>query len=286
MNEPLAGLSGRLVLRLVLACGVLGLALLLAGALRAAAGEAAPTFDVVGTEFRVSTGDGNMVTGAALVGAVLTLSVNGAPVRALIAGIEEDPENPGRGVFLHDLRLLAEDGSETPFCLPGPDGIAAGFPLAGRSDGRGVLAEAGPGEFEFICTAGALGKCVRFGYRPWETGADGRSMREVYNACVRMVRADWCGDGRGHTVDGTLIGFTDSLGINTPEEAAEDPEWATVQFEAAWGPEGAVCVARQRLDQFGGLDAILAECPRLAGRLGPEACAPGRPDAILESWSR
>jgi hypothetical protein len=30
-----------------------------------------------------------------------------------------------------------------------------------------------PGAFEVVCTSGAKGKCVRFGYKPWEQIADG-----------------------------------------------------------------------------------------------------------------
>ena len=52
------------------------------------------------------------------------------------------------------------------------------------------MAEAEPGVLELTCTGGAQAKCVRFGYRPWETGPDGRPMRGLYNACVRMVRAE------------------------------------------------------------------------------------------------
>src|SRR6202162_534078 len=40
------------------------------------------------------------------------------------------------------------------------------------------------------------GKCVRYGYHPWEQAPDGRPMRDYYDACVRMVRADYCGDVR------------------------------------------------------------------------------------------
>ena len=34
-------------------------------------------------------------------------------------------------------------------------------------------------------------------------------------------------------------------------------------FEAAWGPQGAVCVARTRIPEVATLDDVLAACPRL-----------------------
>lgn len=52
----------------------------------------------------------------------------------------------------------------------------------------GMLIEAGPDAFELICTSGAQGKCVRFGYHPWEKAPDGRPMRDYFNACVHMLR--------------------------------------------------------------------------------------------------
>jgi ADYC domain-containing protein len=45
---------------------------------------------------------------------------------------------------------------------------------------------------------------VRFGYKPWREAA-GKPRWDYHQACVRMVRADYAGDGIGHTRDGTLI---------------------------------------------------------------------------------
>src|SRR5947209_19059802 len=48
---------------------------------------------------------------------------------------------------------------------------------------------------------------------------------------------------------------------------------------AAFGPEGAVCVRRTRWCELLDLDALRAQCPRLAGRLG-EACDESAPALI------
>lgn len=50
-----------------------------------------------------------------------------------------------------------------------------------------------------------------------------------YNACVRMVRADNCGNGRGFTRDGTLIDIYDRIGVQTSDA---DP---SLSFEACLG---------------------------------------------------
>ncbi len=44
-------------------------------------------------------------------------------------------------------------------------------------------------------------------------GFNGRSLQDYHQVCVRMVHADYCGDGTSHTHDGTLINFYDRLGV-------------------------------------------------------------------------
>ncbi|KAB0266066.1 hypothetical protein FEZ63_14995 [Microvirga brassicacearum] len=70
------------------------------------------------------------------------------------------------------------------------------------------------------------------------------SLREIHAACVRMIRADYGGDDQSHTRDGTQIAFRDKLGIRDFPAGNEMP------FEAAWSPDGAVCVARARISEL------------------------------------
>jgi hypothetical protein len=92
------------------------------------------------------------------------------------------------------------------------------------------------------------------------------SLAALHAICVRMVRADYGGTGHGWTRDGMPIDLWDRFGIQRPETAAPMP------FEAGWTEEGAVCVAYPRVPANGDLATILAEQPRLAGLLGPDAC--------------
>ena len=87
--------------------------------------------------------------------------------------------------------------------------------------------------FTFACRdLGATAKCEeRMGYKPWKT-VNGVSLDVALQACVRMVRADYCGDGMPHTVDGTAIDVEDSL--NVQSFVASD--WGT---EASWTASGA-----------------------------------------------
>jgi hypothetical protein len=160
------------------------------------------------------------------------------------------------------------------FCDPDPDGVRAGFPIA-----------LGPGHgFVLTCTSGAQGKCVRFGYRPWANGPNGEALLPYWQACTHMVRAAYCGDDIPHTRDGTLIDVFDKLGIQ------KDEPGDGLEFEAAWGPQGAVCVHRVRISEIYSLDLLRANCPRLKSADIGEGCTEARmqenPAALLMNKSR
>jgi hypothetical protein len=94
-----------------------------------------------------------------------------------------------------------------------------------------------------------------------------------------MVRADYAGDGIGHTRNGTLIDLFDRLGIQQP---GDSPPGRTLAFEAAWGPEGAVCVRRMRIPELLSLEELATRYPQLAEKTGP-ACSE-KVNALL--WNR
>lgn len=80
----------------------------------------------------------------------------------------------------------------------------------------------------------AAAKCVDWGYAPETVG------EATFAACVRMVRADYCGDGTSWTVDGTWIDVGDPGGVQVPTGSP------VMQFEAGWNAGGAVCVRTTR----------------------------------------
>lgn len=109
------------------------------------------------------------------------------------------------------------------------------------------------GEFTFACLGSAVAKCVTtMGYKPWRTlspaagpgvaaASVGKpvSLDALHQACVRAVRADYCGNGLSMTAAGTQVNFYDSAGIQKDE--------ATWPLEAVWTAAGAVCVNVPRL---------------------------------------
>ncbi|MDC0673820.1 ADYC domain-containing protein [Nannocystis radixulma] len=143
---------------------------------------------------------------------------------------------PGSDVWLYDLAIKTGFDDWTPLCLDN-----AGEPTQAILLGDVWSPETGDrrasmsGTATFACRDAALAKCVEWGYRPWASKS-GQSLRDYHQACTRLVRADYCGDGTAHTLYGTPVHVLDQLGIQNV-----DP---THQFviEAEWGPDGAVCL--------------------------------------------
>ena len=239
-----------------------------------------PAVDLVGTTLRARLPDGSMREGASLTGAILTVAAGSQTIRVRVASVEPEVRDPRGEVLLYDFRVIMPNGGEEPLCLPDPDGRRLGLPLAGRSDPAGMLSPSNDSLFELVCTASPQGKCVRFGYAPWRQAPDGRPMRDWFNACVRMMRGDYCGDGRHFTRDGTWIDLYDRIGV---QKSDDDP---SLSFEAAWGPDGAVCVAHTRIPDIITLEALARTCPRLQGRLGSEVCNENVTDGLIINRSR
>jgi hypothetical protein len=131
------------------------------------------------------------------------------------------------------------DGRWYPICQDRNGRPVEAIAVAGRWDYRqGVPGLGGakyddPSTFTFACEGAAIAKCIRFGYAPWAS-RDGVSLAAHHQACTRLVRADYCGDGRSHTVDGQWVNLYDALGVQRDTE-----DW---DLEAEWDTGGARCL--------------------------------------------
>ncbi|MFK0687590.1 ADYC domain-containing protein [Mesorhizobium sp. IMUNJ 23033] len=231
----------------------------------AGTGQAIRSISVIGTRFEVTTGDGHIVPQDDLVGAILTLGDGKDRMPLRIDAVETDPRNPDGAIMLYTMSTRdAATGGWRNICEPDIEGRRMGFPLAGTwtQDGRHVPSDTA---FSITCTGGAQAKCARFGYRPWEKLLDGTPLWDHHQACTRMIRADYCGDGIGHTRNGTPIVIYDRNGIQQDEAA---PGMA---FEAAWGVDGALCVSRTRIPDVLTMEGLAAICPGV--RQMPQAAA-------------
>jgi ADYC domain len=237
---------------------------------------------VEGTVLKITLTDGRLLASPDLIGANLLIDQGGRLLRVRLDGVERDPDDKRHDIaiadtiWLHNFTVEGPDGAWQPLCDAGPDGRRQAIPLAGRfstADGRLDAPESG--SFELACTSGAMGKCIRFGYHPWQSrttplravhtpdgDAPAASYLGLYNACIRMVRADYGGDGDGTTRNGMLIDLYDDLGIQTP---GANP---SMTFEAGWTQDGAVCVNHPRVKENVSLADIEARWHRLAGKTG------------------
>jgi hypothetical protein len=223
--------------------------------------------EVVGTAFRLTFSSGRILQGKELVGVTLSVRLPGdmSVHHVRLDEILTDSRDPNHDVLLYKAAVV--DG-ETPkeLCDPDPDGNRWMFPLKGQWNSEGqLISHSG---FTLTCSAGAQGKCVRFGYKPWETLPDGTDMAEYHRACIKMVRADYCGD-HATTRTGMKIDLYDDRSIEREAESAGTDE---LSFEAAWSSAGALCVAHTRVPEKMTLDGLQSSCPRLAGHLGPATC--------------
>jgi hypothetical protein len=174
-------------------------------------------------------------TGRDLIGADLTaMRGDGRAVPLRLRDIVSPPAGSTIWRYLVDYR--EDDGAWYPLC----NGSAA-IPLEGIWDHRQGVTGGGahisdPTKFTFACEGrGALGKCVSMGYEPWSS-SDGVLLAKHHQACVRLLRGDYCGDGTPYTTDGSWVNVYDALGVQVDTE-----DWV---FEAEWDASGARCFSK------------------------------------------
>ncbi len=130
-----------------------------------------------------------------------------------------------------------EDGQWQPLCQATDGTVVDAIALEGVWNyGQGVTGGGSKTHsttaFTFACDGYALAKCVRFGYAPWRS-ADGVNLEEHHQACTRLLRADFCGDGTPHTVNGNRVNIYDEVSVQADTET-----WGA---EAEWNASGASC---------------------------------------------
>lgn len=154
----------------------------------------------------------------------------------------------------YDVVYLDGNGAEVDYCKDGDLAV----PMQGTWTSTGFHADTT--DISFGCRDGVTFKCFTWGYVP---GRPPRALgqptsTELHQACTRMARADFCGDGIPHTREETPIVIRDlvtgySDGPNdTPElnHVTSVPTPPDLHFyESAWTSGeniGAVCLERQR----------------------------------------
>ena len=234
------------------------------------------------------------VKGDALSGTVLQgLASDGSQVEVAICGAEPSVTDPSLVQYnIQVWNTLAQQWENPCVALSSPTPLA--LAVSGVWDASGAHHDS-PDRFTFACENGVITKCIHFGYKPWDS-RDGRSLADVHQACTRMARADYCGDGHTHTHNGTLFDYYDRFGlVGRTTESSDEWDLKRASFEAAWAPDGATSLAHTR--DGSPLDSVLQECP---GRFhtGPSALDLGGgdraqvwrtdmnpADSVLRDWS-
>lgn len=161
---------------------------------------------------------------------------DGSDVRMRIREIH--PPAAGSTKWRYLVEYRETDNRWYPICedLSGP---RLAIPVNGIWDHRQGVPGGGahiddPTKFTFACEGlGAIGKCIDMGYEPWTTFEDVQ-LADHHQACVRLMRGDYCGDGASYTANGNRVNVYDALGI---QEDTED-DWF---IEAEWDADGARC---------------------------------------------
>jgi hypothetical protein len=165
---------------------------------------------------------------------------DGGTTQLVIGDIETDTRDPSGEITLYTVLYRNPDtGALENACPADPYGEHKAIAVAGTWDAKGARV-ASTTQFTLGCTSGVIAKCVRWGYKPWKS-VNGKSLADYHQACTRMARADYCGDGSSHTIDGTWIDVFDNLGIQQ-----KTPGVKGMLSEASWSPAGAVCVTKPR----------------------------------------
>jgi hypothetical protein len=151
------------------------------------------------------------------------------------SGVDQD-------VWSYDVSFQDDKtGAWHPICATADGTPLKAIPLEGTWNYKQGVAGGGSkihdtSVFTFACDGAALAKCVRFGYKPWQS-VGGVSLEEHHQACTRLIRADFCGDGTSYTQDGNWVNLYDTQNVQTDSEP-----WVA---EAEWTGEGAACFTSQ-----------------------------------------
>jgi hypothetical protein len=236
------------------------------------------TLSLNGSELVFLDASGALVaSGTALVGAAIPSDLNtGEVVDLTIQSVTYDAT---AGVYLYGVTVpSAKNGKPEPLCGESKQQPILALALAGRYDNDTGASIPDSNYFTFACVDAAIGKCAYWGYHPAKSRSEclgseckAQSLAPWHQACIHMVRADYCGDGTPHTRDGTIINIWDNLGIEQPDPSA----W---EMEAEWMADGARCIRHTRWEKadkrsaLSDLQYVKNNCPNRLAVNQPAAC--------------
>jgi len=212
--------------------------------------------ELAGTELILHTEQGVRLAGQDLVGAEIDLPGLGT---MRVDGASLDESSRFGDIWLYQLQARMPGGNAfEQVCEPDGEGDTRAVLFPGDFDER-MRYRADTTTFSLSCVSGVQAKCLRWGYQPWRTAPlTGEPLTRHFDACIRLARADYCGDDQPSTRDDTMIDIYDLIGVQEPEY---NP--GALEFEAGWAENGAVCIHHTRIPENLDLATLSLQCPRL-----------------------
>ncbi|RYZ39125.1 MAG: hypothetical protein EOO71_21310 [Myxococcaceae bacterium] len=174
----------------------------------------------------------------------------------------------GKARWEYRVTAAPEDKQEVALCPTG-SGFALAVPNAWSTSGDLLQ---NPNYFTFACApsdqgsagkpffvgGGVISKCIDWGYAPWagDSATTDTAAREYHQLCTRMAVADYCGEGKSNTLDGTPLSFMGpqaAAAISLQGKLPEQLGTTGHSLEAVWtmdacGLARPVCLGKRRWD--------------------------------------
>jgi ADYC domain/GLTT repeat (6 copies) len=189
------------------------------------------------TVFSGTLATGVAASGDAFVGASFVGELSNGATKKLRVDARTPLSGSSAGLSAYEVSYYTVFGVKKHLCGLDPTGAPVlAIPVQGSWNYKQGVPGGGAftpdaNRFTFACRGAAIAKCVELGYRPWQAAPGGGTLEGHLAACTRALRADYCGDGKSWTVNGTSINIYDGAGVQNDTES-----WG---FEAEWTADGA-----------------------------------------------
>jgi hypothetical protein len=206
--------------------------------------------------------------GAQLIGSTMLLKLDGlVTVPVLIAGYEQVDSWASNGEPVAAYALVYADLAQPLLQRSVCKGTlldplqASVVILAGERydlDAKTVIANQ-TNWITLACAGSAAAKMSLLGYGPHAEFTDANTPASVgqRQATLKMITADYCGDGYSYTEDGTPLEWENQGGTVVPEEDVG-------VLEAIWTEDGAACLDVPRVVELGEVACSLPSCDELS----------------------
>jgi hypothetical protein len=206
--------------------------------------------------------------GAQLIGSTMLLKLDGLlTVPVLIAGYEQVDSWASNGEPVAAYALVYADLAQPLLQRSVCKGTlldplqASVVVLAGERydlDAKTVIANQSDW-ITLACAGSAAAKMSLLGYGPHAEFTDTSTPASVgqRQATLKMITADYCGDGESYTEDGTPLEWENQGGTVVPEGEVG-------ALEAIWTEDGAACLDVPRIVELGEVACSLPSCDELS----------------------